>query len=152
MGYSINGTGLTVLGYTPMGDGLYRVSLWITFFFIPIMPIFSRVVRPSGSGGSGLGGDQFFFEVIRCERLHLIDVIRIYALGWGLAVLGLAPAVAMVLYSKQRWPHGGGPWWSFPVLVLCVVWPVFILGVLNHRQHTIHAARARGRQAREGEQ
>jgi hypothetical protein len=151
MGYSINGTGLMVLGYTPMGDGLYRVSLWITFFFIPIIPVVSRVVRPCGSGGSGLG-DRFDFEVIRRERLHLVDVMRVYVLGWGLAVLALAPAVAMVLYSKQRWPHGGGPWWSIVGLLLCAAWPVFILGVLNHRQHKIHEALGRGRQSPEGEQ
>ena len=66
--------------------------------------------------------------------------MRTYVLGWGLTILGLAPALTMAFLLERHGPDGGAPWWSIVGLFLGVAWPVFILGVLNQRQHTIHGS------------
>ncbi|MGR3275374.1 hypothetical protein ACSYAD_09700 [Acaryochloris marina NIES-2412] len=141
-GFSIYGIGVSVLGYRPFPNGLYRVTLWITIFFIPIFPLASRIVRPFKfeykSANRALIGDSFGFNIIGQEPLHLANIIRTYILGWSLAFLALTPVVICVQYGQNYWPNGGSPEWFVFLTVASVIWPILILGILNHRKNQIH--------------
>lgn len=141
-GFSIYGIGVSVLGYRPFPNGLYRVTLWITLFFIPIFPLTSRIVRPfkiqNSSVNRVLIGDSFGFDIIGQESLRLANVIRTYILGWSLAFVALTPVVLCVQYGQKYWPNGGSPEWFVFLTVTCIIWPILILGFLNHRKNQIH--------------
>lgn len=141
-GFSIYGIGVSVLGYRPFPNGLYRVTLWMTIFFIPIFPLTSRIVRPfkirDSSANRVLMGDSFGFDIIGQEPLHLANVIRTYILGWSLAFLALTPVVLCIRYGQNYWPNGGSPEWFVFLTVTSIIWPILILGFLNHRKNQIH--------------
>lgn len=141
-GFSIYGIGVSVLGYRPFPNGLYRVTLWITIFFIPIFPLTSRVVRPFKIQDSSVNrvfiGDSFGFDIIGQEPLRLPNVIRTYILGWSLALLALAPVVLCIQHGQNYWPNGGSPEWFVFLTVTSIIWPILILGFLNHRKNQIH--------------
>jgi len=142
LGFSVYGTGVSVLGYRPFPNGLYRVTLWMTFLFIPILPLTSRLVRPFKiqykSPNRSLLGDRFSFEIIGLERLRLTNILRTYLQGWSLALCALTPVVICVRYGQMYWPNGGSPGWFIVLTVASVIWPIIILGILNHRKNLIH--------------
>lgn len=142
MGFSIYGTGVSVLGYTRLEEDVYRVTLWITVLYLPILPVACRVVQPFQADESPLNGvfgdESFGFQILDRVPLHAKDVFRVYLLGWGLAAVAVTPIVVSAVYAKRHWPHGGLPWWMIAILVVCAAWPVVILGFINNRQHKIH--------------
>ena len=148
MGFSIYGIGVSVLGYSAMGAGEYRVYRWLTILWIPLFPLSAWVVRPRRAEDSPLdmvlGGDRFAYEIVRHEPISAGEVLRTYVLGWCLAAVAVLPVLLMSFFLEKHWPNGGAPWWHILLMVVFCIWPVFILGFLNHRQHRIHDAVAGG--------
>jgi hypothetical protein len=144
MGFSIYGIGVSVLGYSAMGAGEYRVYRWLTVLWIPLVPLSAWVVRPRPAEGSSLdvvlGGDSFAYEIAHREPISAREIFRTYVLGWLLTAVAVLPLLLMGFFLEKHWPHGGAPWWHILLMVMFCVWPVFILAVLNHRQHRIHDA------------
>jgi hypothetical protein len=95
--YSVNGTGIRLLDYRPVSPGLFEVSRWFTFFFLPIAPIGSWVIRPGNSETVGLGSN-FHFEIVNVRPLQLLRVLRTYAM----AILALAPVGLMLWWLGDR--------------------------------------------------
>lgn len=43
---SFFGTGISLYGYKPAGDGTFEVIVWITFLFLPVIPLSAWIIRP----------------------------------------------------------------------------------------------------------
>lgn len=112
------------------------------YIFIPIFPLTSRVVRPFKIQDSSVNrvfiGESFGFDIIGQEPLRLPNVIRTYILGWSFALLALAPVVLCIRHGQNYWPNGGSPEWFVFLTVTSTIWPILILGFLNHRKNQMH--------------
>ena len=77
--YSVNGTGIRLLDYRQVSADTYEVTRWLTFFFIPILPIGTLLIRPGTAEGVGTMM-QYTFQLLGKRPMRWGRVFRMYAI------------------------------------------------------------------------
>lgn len=127
--WSVNGTGIRLLGYRPVASGVYEVSRWLTVFFVPLLPISTWVIRPGHSEANGLGSTQHF-QILENRRLRLADVARTY----GKTLLALLPlGLAIGNEQVKLVPSIVGP-----LYIAAAAWLVAAIGYTEFKAHKLY--------------
>ena len=50
--YSVNGTGIRLIDYLRVSADTYEATRWLTFFFVPLIPIGTWLIRPGTAEGA----------------------------------------------------------------------------------------------------
>lgn len=117
--YSVNGTGIRLLDYKETAPGVYEVTRWLTFFFVPIAPISTWLIRPGTVEGDGLGM-EFSFQIVGTRPLRLASVLRKYAM----TIVGALPFVVILqLTAWLRLPKGA----EISLVLASICWFLWIL-------------------------
>lgn len=89
MTFSVNGIGTTFYGKAQEGsDGSYVVTEWIVMFFIPILPLGSKRVRPTQDTRPwwkrGIMGQNYQVKKV---PLHMPHLVKGYAATIAVAIV-----------------------------------------------------------------
>lgn len=133
---SFFGTGLSIYGYAPRGDGTYRITEWVTFLFLPVVPLSSWIIRPVGTKFINLGAafvEQDAYDVVERADRHLPEIIKAYFLGF----IAVAPVLSLGYYFDTYVKPTFKPpmeTWLVTLFVVFAIWPVLILWLVNKRK------------------
>ena len=131
------GTGAQFVGYRPVGSTHYEVQRWVTVLFAPVVPIDTWVIEPVALEGVNMGavvGETFRYRIIGRTRTSPTRVLAIYAAAAATVVAALAPLALLV----RQAPKGPQPMSSVILFVVAAVWPVIVLGWVNHRRERLY--------------
>jgi apolipoprotein N-acyltransferase len=78
-------------------------------------------------------GSKHKFQVLDDKPLQLGRVLGTYALGYLICAVAVLPLI-IAIKSFPKPPNT----WQTTLLVLSVVWPIFILGLIDHRHEKIY--------------
>jgi hypothetical protein len=118
---SYNGFGTTLLDYRARADGTYEATRWVIALFLPLFPLATYVIRPTGQERA-YGRETSKFRVAGRAPLTIARILRTYLL----AVAGLLPVISGFAYSKAvNRTLGGVP--AFLAMILCFAWAFYII-------------------------
>ncbi|MDQ1592486.1 MAG: hypothetical protein QOG71_3113 [Pyrinomonadaceae bacterium] len=118
---SFNGFGTTLLDYRALPDGTYEATRWAIALFLPLFPIASYVIQPTGQERT-YGSETSKFRIIARTPLAATRIIRTYLL----AAVGILPIITGSLYSGVvNRTLGGLP--AFGAMILCFAWAIYII-------------------------
>jgi hypothetical protein len=118
---SYNGFGTTLLDYRARPDGTYEATRWVIALFLPIFPLATYVIRPTGQERT-YGRETSKFRVVGRVPLTNARILRTYIL----AVVGLLPVITGFAYSNVvNRALGGIP--AFLAMILCFAWAFYII-------------------------
>ena len=133
---SFYGIGVTLLDYRPSSAQTYEVTRWITFLWLPLIPISSWRIRPIKSESVNLGfaiGGQQNFEILEDRPLQLNRVLKTYALGYLIGAMAVLPMIlAITFFPKPPTTL------QTTLLVASAIWPILILGFIDRRHEKIY--------------
>jgi hypothetical protein len=118
---SFNGFGTTLLDYRALPDGSYEATRWAIALFLPLFPLATYVIQPTGQERS-YGRETSKFRIIGQTPLKAGRIVRTYLL----AVAGLLPIIAGFMYSNVVNRKLGGPL-AFGAMILCFAWAIYII-------------------------
>lgn len=104
----ISGIGFTFLGVGMMdANAVAMATQWLTFFYLPIIPVKRCRVQFLPHKGSG-----FSYQILSREPLNWMEIARTYFMGWTVAPLVLLGP--LVIAIEEVWfglglpaaPHG----------------------------------------------
>src|SRR5689334_10408118 len=124
--YSVNGTGIRLLDYQRVADGHYEATRWLTFFFIPLLPLGTLLIQPGTAEGTGMGV-HYSFHFLGKRPTRWARVARMY----GLTLLAALP---VLLCAWLETPGENTNLWLV-LFVFSLVWAIAIL-IYAQRQST----------------
>ena len=86
MAFSLNGCGTRYFGCRWQADGTYITTKWITFFFLPLVPLSSVRVIEGGIGSNDPIGFGFGSAKVIAVPLDPRLVVQVYAWEIGVAL------------------------------------------------------------------
>lgn len=118
---SYNGFGTTLLDYRARPEGTYEATRWVIALFLPLYPLATYVIQPTGQERT-YGRETSKFRVVGQTPLTAARILRTYLL----AVVGLLPVVSGFAYSNVvNRALGGVP--AFFAMILCFAWAFYII-------------------------
>ena len=130
--YSVNGTGIRLLDYRRVAADTYEATRWLTFFFVPILPIGTWLIRPGSAEGAGTGM-TYKFQILEKRPLQWRRVGRMYLMN----LIALLPITAFVLFYK---PGGDSPNMFFALMILSILWMFAALWYGQRGTHSVYHA------------
>ncbi len=130
------GTGLYLYGYKPRGDGTFEVYLWITFFFLPLIPLSAWVIRPIAIKSLDAGTaylESCSYDVVEKKKLDFADVIKSYFVG----IAAIAPLCSVIYYFEtivRPITKGPMPQWLVCLFLLFAFWAFAVLLLSEKRK------------------
>ncbi|HKW12616.1 MAG TPA: hypothetical protein VJO33_19665 [Gemmatimonadaceae bacterium] len=112
--YSVNGTGIRLLDYQRVSADSYEATRWFTFFFIPLIPIGTWLIRPGTQEGIATSM-KYNFQILGNRPLKWKRVGRL----WLFNIVAALPVTAFALLEK---PGSDNPNMGFALLMLSVLW------------------------------
>lgn len=100
----INGMGVDLLDYRQLSADTYQVTRCFTFFYIPLIPISTWVIRPLNRELSTFTTSETFnFELLEDKGLELKAVLRLYGnfLLWGALAFGPFFLLLMLMSGER---------------------------------------------------
>jgi hypothetical protein len=116
--YSVNGTGIRLIDYLRVSSDTYEATRWFSFFFIPLIPIGTWLVRPGTSEGNGMS-TTFNFQILDRRPLKWKRVGRMW-------MYNLIAAIPFTLCWIFETPGENTNMW-ITLVVLSVVWSIAAL-------------------------
>lgn len=92
--YSVNGTGIRLLDYLRVSADTYEVTRWLTFFFIPLLPIGALLIRPGTQEMVGTT-TRSNFQILGKRPMPWKRVLRMY----GLTLLAALPFTLCAIFE-----------------------------------------------------
>jgi hypothetical protein len=107
-GYSVLGCGVMTLGHFRMEDGSLSTTLWVTFLYLPVIPLARWKVLYRGECSMMTPKEDPAFLFHKIERLPLDwwQIAQTYARRILVWLIVIAPAFGLPLLLP---PGGGGP-------------------------------------------
>ena len=134
---SFMGTGAQLIGHRPVSPGVYEAQRWVTVLFVPVLPVDGWVIQPLALQGINLGavvGETFRFRVLGRVRVSPWRVGALYA-----AILATTAAALLPYAFVMSWlPKGPKPAAQVALMFMVTVWPLVVLGVVNHRRERLY--------------
>ena len=116
--YSVNGTGIRLIDYLRVSTDTYEATRWLTFFFVPLIPIGTWLIRPGTSEGQGLGM-SYNFQILDKRPLRWNRVGRMW-------LFNLLAALPVTLCGIFETPGENTNLW-FTLLIFSVLWAFAVL-------------------------
>jgi hypothetical protein len=116
--YSVNGTGIRLLDYLRASADTYEATRWVTFFFIPLIPIGTWLIRPGTAEGMGTG-TQYNFQILDKRPLRWNRVGRLW-------LINLAAALPVTLCALFETPGENTNMW-LTLFIFSVIWGIAAL-------------------------
>lgn len=95
--YSVNGTGIRLLDYRQVSADVYEATRWVTFFFVPLIPISTWLIRPGTAEGHGTGV-EYQFQIVGSRPMRVDAIVRKYAI----TVAALIPLVLLLWLKPEQ--------------------------------------------------
>ena len=111
--YSVNGTGIRLLDYLRVSADTYEATRWFTFFFVPLIPIGTWLIRPGTAEGAGTSM-QYNFQILDKRPLRWRRVGRLW-------LINLIAALPVTLCGIFETPGENTNMW-FTLLIFSLVW------------------------------
>ena len=118
---SFNGFGTTLLDYRALPDGTYEATRWAIALFLPLFPLATYVIQPTGQERS-YGRETSKFRIVGQKPLAAERIVRTYLL----AVVGLLPIISGSAYSSVVNRTLGGLL-AGGAMILSVAWAIYII-------------------------
>lgn len=101
---SLDGCGLRVLGIHPLERHEIRVTVWLTLFYVPLLPLATWRVTYAGEALTFVDGidDVLLFRKIERLPLDFGGAVRTLFIGWGAFLFGSLPLVLIFLRVMNR--------------------------------------------------
>lgn len=122
--YSVNGTGIRLLDYRRVSTDTYEATRWLTFFFIPLLPIGTLLIRPGTREAVG-ATIWSNFQVVEKRPMRWSRVLRMY----GFSVLAAVPFTLCAIFET---PGENTNLW----LVLVILSFLWAVGCLIYAQRS----------------
>ena len=132
--YSVNGTGIRLLDYLRVSADSYEATRWFTFFFIPLIPIGTWIIRPGTAEGVGTSM-QYNFQILGKRPLRWNRVGRLW-------LINIAAALPLALCAIFETPGENTNMW-LTLFIFSTIWAIAAL-VYGQRggAHVYHAPEA----------
>ena len=111
--YSVNGTGIRLLDYLRVSADTYEATRWFTFFFVPLIPIGTWLIRPGTAEGAGTSM-QYNFQILDKRPMRWRRVGRLW-------LINLIAALPVTLCGIFETPGENTNMW-FTLLIFSLVW------------------------------
>ena len=92
--YSVNGTGIRLLDYLRVSADTYEVTRWLTFFFVPLIPIGTLLIRPGTMENVGTS-TRSSFTILEKRPMRWKRVARMY----GMSLLAALPITLCAVFE-----------------------------------------------------
>ncbi len=147
---SWNGTGTSYLALgEPDDEGWMPATVWLTFFFLPILPLRRVKVRLLREQYSSMGlssNESQELQIAEILPFSLLEVIKTYFFGWIFVPVVVLWPIVLAVYlgiSSPRDPDQPAtrpepPWWLIAISVASMV--VVIWFTMNHRSRRLRAS------------
>lgn len=116
--YSVNGTGIRLLDYLRVSADTYEATRWFTFFFVPLIPIGTWIIRPGTAEGHGTGM-SYNFQILGKRPIRWNRVGRMW-------LFNLLAALPVTLCGIFETPGENTNMW-FTLLIFSVIWAFAVL-------------------------
>lgn len=131
--YSVNGTGIRLLDYQRVSADTYEVTRWLTFFFIPLLPLGTLHIRPGTMEGAGTAV-HYQFEFLGKRPVRWARIARMY----GLTMLAAIP-ITLCGWLEQP---GEQPNMWLVLFVLSLLWALAVLVYAQRGRGAVYSAPA----------
>ncbi|MFL5616468.1 MAG: hypothetical protein ACJ796_22570 [Gemmatimonadaceae bacterium] len=129
--YSVNGTGIRLIDYLRVSSDTYEATRWLSFFFIPLIPIGTWLVRPGTAEGNGMS-TTFNFQILGTKPLKWKRVFRMW-------MYNVIAAIPITLCSIFETPGENTNMW-ITLVVLSVIWAFAALIYAQRGANTLYEA------------
>lgn len=139
---SLYGCGLRVLGIHPLECREMRATLWLTLFYVPLLPLGTWRVIYAGEALAFVDGvdDVLLFRKIERLPLDFGGAITTLCIGWGVFLVGVLPLVLIFVRVMNR----AATMVEFILLMTSVLW---LCGVAFTHMHWQKRSAERARDA-----
>jgi hypothetical protein len=120
-GGTVNGSGTTLLDYRPRGDGTWDAVKWLTFAWMPLVPLRALHIRPVRREARIMGQD-YVYEVLDEGKPPLARVLLLYLLELS----AIVPLIYAFTHMDEVNRAVGSSGRGFFVTLATIAWFVFV--------------------------
>jgi ABC-type spermidine/putrescine transport system permease subunit I len=132
--YSINGTGATIHDIERTPDGRVEFTVWLSVFWIPLVPIasWSAVYIGDQPDAFSYSGDRFT-DLVR-KKHDWVGLVQTFGRGVATVVICVGPAAYMIARTQGR----AATLLEMVFVFASAAWPVLvIIGLERYRRNKL---------------
>jgi hypothetical protein len=137
--WSLFGCGTSLVFYRPQEPGVFLADVWITIFYLPLLPLSNWVIIPKWQFTSeqyGTMTETFAFEYLETRAMTLIRFLAMLNRAVGRINALLGPAIVALLYLI--WNDRGRPiLLPFVLFLASLGWTVGMMCILVAKRDRI---------------
>jgi len=130
----------------PEGEGWMTATIWLTFVYLPLLPLRRervRLLRDEYSSWGVQASASQQFQIAGNSPISFLDVVKTYVFGWVLfPVLLVWPIILAVYLGSLTGRREEAPWWPFALMMGSLVVALFVTMEVKRRrfQESMQAA------------
>lgn len=144
-GATVNGSGTTLLDYRPRGDGTWDAVKWLTFAWMPLVPLRALHIRPVRREARIMGQD-YLYEVLGEGKPPLARVLLLYLLELS----AIVPMIYAFSHMDEVNRAVGSSGRGFFVTLATIAWFVFVTMRFVNADKAYRAAVPAGTESTDG--